>query len=260
MAAMLFVALGVPGAFESEGVLFGVAYLVVRLLHLGLSWVVARGDRGRISALVRFVPTTLAAASLLVAAGFVDGNARIGIWVVALGIDHLGPVVVGIALVSALWWLYFDVAAIFARNRLAEATGVERARLARDSYGYLHLPMVAGVVLLAFGVETTLHDVSATLGTVAAVALCGGAALYLLGHVAFLYRATRYLFRRRTAAAAALLVLIPVAGLIPALALLGLVTTVCWLVVAYEAIRHRTARTRIRHPDSPERPEASDSP
>lgn len=300
MAAMLFVALAVPGAFGDDGVIFGCAYLLVRLLHLLLSAFVARGDSARRGALVRFVPTTVVAGLLLVAAGFVDGSVRVALWVCALAIDYLGPSVVGmgrgwrveaehfaerhglvilvalgesvvaigigvgtdlaagvllaaglgIALVSALWWLYFDVAAIFARTQLMEADGVERARLARDSYGYLHLPLVAGIVLLAFGVETTLHDVGAMLATVPAVALCGGVTLYLFGHVAFLYRATRHLFRRRTIAAVVLLAMIPLARVVPALVLLGLVTAACWLVVAYEAIRHRSARGSIRHGDT----------
>jgi low temperature requirement protein LtrA len=298
MGAMLVVALAVPGAFGDNAVLFGVAYLLVRLLHLVLSAIVGRDDPDRRGALLRFAPTAILGASLLVLAGFLEGDVRIAVWVAALAIDYLGPVVIGIGrgwwiaaehfaerhgliilialgesivaigigagphletgvlvaaglgivLVSALWWLYFDVAAIFARTRLMEATGVERARLARDAYGYLHLPMVAGIVLFAFGLETTFHHIGEALDTVPAVALCGGTALYLLGHIAFLFRATHYVFRRRTIGAAVLLALIPAAVAIPALAALALVSTVCSLVVAYEAIRYRADRIRVRHP------------
>ena len=92
----------------------------------------------------------------------------------------------GMAVVSALWWLYFDVAAIFARRRLTETTGVERARLALDAYSYLHLPMIAGSVLFALALRTTLHNVGDALHTVPALALCGGTALYLTAHIAFL--------------------------------------------------------------------------
>jgi low temperature requirement protein LtrA len=81
------------------------------------------------------------------------------------------------------------------------------------------------------------------------VALCGGAALYLLGHIASLFRATGYVFRRRTVGAVVLLALIPAAIVIPALAALGLVSAVCVLVVAYEAIHRREARVRLRHPE-----------
>jgi low temperature requirement protein LtrA len=298
-AAMLVVALAVPGAFGDDAVLFGAAYLLVRLLHLVLSGIVARDDPDRLGALLRFAPTAVFGPSLLVLAGFLDGSERIAVWVVALAIDYLGPVVIGvgagwrvapehfaerhglillialgesiiaigvgagfelvtgvivgaalgIVVVSALWWLYFDVAAIIARRRLMQATGLELHRLALHSYSYLHLPMVAGIVLFALGLKTTLGHVGEALDTVAAVGLCGGAALYLLGHIAFLFRMTGRVFRRRTVGAAVLLALIPAAVVMPALAALALVSATCSLVVAYEVLRYREARIRVRHPE-----------
>ena len=166
-----------------------------------------------------------------------------------LGAGVISAAALGIVVVSALWWLYFDVAAIFARRRLTQASGVEQAQLARDAYSYLHLPMVAGIALFAFGLETTLHHVGDALHTVPGVALCGGAALYLLAHVAFLVRTTGRVFRRRTLGAIVLIALIPAALVIPALAALSLVAAVCSLVVAYEAIGRRESRYRIRHPE-----------
>ncbi|HEY7875456.1 MAG TPA: low temperature requirement protein A [Actinomycetota bacterium] len=302
MGAMFGVALAVPGAFGSNAVLFGIAYLLVRVTHLVLSAFVTHDDPDRRDALVRFAPTAMAGASLLVLAAFLDGNVRIGVWMVALAVDYLGPTVVGmgrgwgvapehfaerhgliiivalgesliaigvgfgtgfelvagvvvaaalgIVAVSALWWLYFDVAAIFVRRRLMEANAAEQARLARDSYAYLHMPMVVGIVLFAFGLETTLHDFGHELDVVPAVALCGGVALYLLAHIAFLFRTTNYLFRRRTIGAVALLAVIPIALAIPALGTLGIVSSICLLVVAWEVVRHRGDRVRIRHPDT----------
>jgi low temperature requirement protein LtrA len=299
LGAMLVVALAVPGAFGDDALLFAAAYLVVRLLHLVLSAIVVRDDPDRLGALVRFAPTAILGALLLVLAGFLEGNERIVVWVVALAIDYLGPVLVGvgagwqvapehfaerhaliilialgesiiaigvgagfelsagvitaaalgIVVVSALWWLYFDVAAIIARTRLMQATGLDRHRLALHSYSYLHLPMVAGVVLFALGLKTTLGGVGETLDTVPAVALCGGAALYLFGHIAFLLRATGYLFRRRTIAAIVLLALSPAAVAIPSLVALALVGAACSLVVAYEALRYREQRVQLRHPE-----------
>ncbi|MCA1843367.1 MAG: low temperature requirement protein A, partial [Actinobacteria bacterium] len=299
MTAMFGVALAVPGAFEDEGVLFGAAYLLVRLLHILLSAIVGRDDPARRGALLRFAPTAILGASLLVVAGFADGTARLALWVVALAIDILGPAVIGMGsgwriapehfaerhgliilialgesiiaigvgagfklrtavivaamlgmvVVSALWWLYFDVAAVFARRRLREASGIDQARLARDAYGYFHFPMVAGIVLFALGLQRTLAHVGEVLDPVPAVGLCGGAGLYLLGHVAFLFRTTGRVFRRRTVGALALLALIPAALVLPALAALALVSIVCSLVVAYEVIRYREARFRVRHPE-----------
>jgi low temperature requirement protein LtrA len=298
MGAMLGVALAVPGAFEDDAVLFGCAYLLVRVLHLVLSAIVARDDPDALGALLRFAPTATLGALLIMVAGFHDGD-DIVLWAVALAIDYLGPTVVGIGrgwriapehfaerhgliilialgesiiaigvgakfdlgigeigaaalgivVVSALWWLYFDVAAILSRRRLVQASGVERARLARDAYTYLHLPMIAGIVLFALGLKTTLAHVGERLDTVPAVGLCGGAALYLLALVAFLFRTTGYVFRRRTVGAVVLLALIPAAVAISALAALALVSAVCALVVAYEAIRHRGPRLQLRHPD-----------
>lgn len=72
---------------------------------------------------------------------------------------------------------------------------------------------------------------------------------YLLGHVAFLFRTTGRVFRRRTVGTVALLCLLPVALVVPALASLALVSAVCSFVVAYEALRYRQDRLRVRHPE-----------
>jgi low temperature requirement protein LtrA len=298
MGTMLVVALAVPGAFGDDALLFGVAYFLVRALHLVLYAIVARDDPDLLRALLRIAPTNLLAASLLVLASFLEGDARVAVWFVALAIDYGGPAVVslhgwriapehfaerhglivlialgesiiaigvgagfaltagvvgaaalGIVVVSALWWLYFDVAAIIARGRLLQARGVDQARLALYAYTYLHLPLVAGIVLFALGLEKTLEHVDEALDTVPAVALCGGAALYLFGHVAFLFHMTRHLFRRRTIGTVVLLALIPAALVIPALAALALVSAVCAFVVAYEALRYRHDRVVVRHPE-----------
>ena len=108
--------------------------------------------------------------------------------------------------------------------------------------------MIAGVALFALGLKTTLGEVGDALDA-PAVGLCGGAALYLLGHVAFLFRTTGRVFRRRTIGAIALLALVPAAFAIPALAALALVSAACSLVVAYEALRYREHRVRVRHPE-----------
>jgi low temperature requirement protein LtrA len=299
MGAMLVAALAVPGAFGDDAVLFAVAYLLVRLLHVVLYAIVGRDDPDLLGAVLRFAPTAIFGASLLVLAGFLERDARIAVWFVALAIDYAGPAMLGggrgwriapqhfaerhglivlialgesiiaigvgagfgltagviaaatlgIVVVAALWWLYFDVAAILARTRLVHASGVEQAQLARDAYSYLHLPIAAGIVLFAFGLKTTIGHAGDELDTVAAVGLCGGAALYLLGHIAFLFRTTGRIFRRRTIGTVVLFALIPAAIAIPALAALGLVSAICSLVVAYEAIRRREHRLQVRHPE-----------
>ena len=119
--------------------------------------------------------------------------------------------VLAIAAVASLWWAYFDVVAIVAERRLTEAPPGEQAPLARDSYSYIHFPMIAGIVLLAVGLKKTELAVDEPLKTVPAVALCGGVALYLLAHIAFRYRNVGTLNRQRGLAAVAALALIPLA-------------------------------------------------
>ena len=55
MAAMLVVALAVPEAFDDDAVLFGVAYLIVRLLHLLLYAIAGKRDPDLLGAVLRMV-------------------------------------------------------------------------------------------------------------------------------------------------------------------------------------------------------------
>jgi low temperature requirement protein LtrA len=296
MAAMLIVSLAVPNAFGADGVTFGVAYFVVRALHLVLYAIAGWGDPDLLGAVLRVVPTATLGPALLVIAGFLDGTAQLALWGAALAIDYLGVLIghmrgwrvspehfverhglvmiialgesivaigigaaglpldagliaaalLGIAVVASLWWSYFDWVAFFAQARLAEATGAERAALARDLYSYLHLPMVAGIVLFALGLEATLHDVDTSLELVPALGLCGGVALYLLAHVALRLRIGGGLGRGRPVATILLLGLLPLAREVPSLAALGMVTAVCAALIAYVALRYPYARAWIR--------------
>jgi low temperature requirement protein LtrA len=156
--------------------------------------------------------------------------------------------VLGVGLAATLWWAYFDVVALVATRRLEEApAGRVRNEMARDSYSFLHLPMVAGIVLVALGLKKTLEHVDEPLSTVPAAALVGGLALYLLAHVAFRERNVRTLSVRRLVTAVVLVALLPVAVELPALATLALVTAVMCALIAYETIRYAEARDRIRH-------------
>jgi low temperature requirement protein LtrA len=155
-------------------------------------------------------------------------------------------VLLGITVVACLWWSYFDWVIYVAQVRLAEATGSRRAALARDVYSYLHLPMVGGVVLFAFGMETALHDTKAALALVPAVGLVCGMALYFAAHVALRVRIGGGIGRGRPVAVLLLLALLPIAPHVPAVGLLGLVTAVCVALIAYEVLRHRVDRATIR--------------
>jgi low temperature requirement protein LtrA len=179
------------------------------------------------------------------------GESIVSIGVGAAGVDVDAGVIVaatlGILATSALWWAYFDVVAPVAERRLRRAQGEERARLARDSYTFLHLPMVAGIVLLALGVKKAIAHTHDELAIVPAVALCGGVALYLFALVAFRLRGLHTWNVQRAIAGVVCIALIPVAHAVSALAGLALVTAVLCALIAYEAVRFAEARDRIRH-------------
>jgi low temperature requirement protein LtrA len=152
----------------------------------------------------------------------------------------------GITVACALWWQYFDVVAVVAERKLTEATGAARAAQARDSYSYLHLPMVAGIILFAFGVKTVLAHTDHALDTVPAVSLFGGLALYYLAHVAFRLRNVHTLARRRVVTAAVLLALIPLATEIDAIVSIAAAAAVTTALVVYEVIRFGQQRGELR--------------
>jgi low temperature requirement protein LtrA len=296
MAAMFVAALAVPTAFGPHGVIFGAAFLIVTVMNLTLYKFAAYGDRDLVGALVRVAGSTLVGAALILAAGFAHGAARSAVWVAALAIAYLVPLlieprgwrvrpahfierhglfviialgeslvaiglgarhaeldageisaaVLGLLVVTAFWLAYFDFFQIRGEQLLLSRTGTERYALARDMFTYLHLPMVAGIVLFAFALKGTLAHVGDELGTVEAVALAGGPALYLFAFVALRVRVARTIGGGRLVATAAFILLVPVATVVPALAALTLVAAVWVGLHAYELIRWREEREETR--------------
>jgi low temperature requirement protein LtrA len=290
------VALATRDAFGGEGVVFAVAYFLVRALHLLLYAIAGKQDPELFRAVARTALPATVGPALLIVAGFLHGASQMAVWGAALAIDYLGVLVghmrgwrvspehfverhglvviialgesivaigvgaaglpldagriaaalLGMAVIAALWWSYFDWLIYITLARLEEATGVERAALARDLYSYLHLPMVAGIVLFALGLKTTIADVDSPLPTIPAVGLCGGLALYFLAHVAGRLRLGGGLGRGRPVVTFALVALLPVATRVPALAALALVAAACAGLILYEALRHRYERAWIR--------------
>jgi low temperature requirement protein LtrA len=156
--------------------------------------------------------------------------------------------ILGTIVAGALWWLYFDVVALVAERRLSRAApGRERNAIGRDSYGYLHLPMVAGIVLLALGLKKTLGHVEEPLKLIPAVALLGGVAMYLLAHVAFRMRNVHRFSVQRLLCAALLVALIPLAVELAALATLAIIAALLVVLIVYESVRFAELRDRLRH-------------
>jgi low temperature requirement protein LtrA len=295
MAAMLVAALATPHAFGDDGVLFGIAYAFVRWLHIFI-FAEASSDVDALQAIRRLARTAIPAPALILLAGFLDGPAQVGLWVLALVVDFSGPfvfgvrgfhvsashfaerfaliviialgesivsigagigglalttaevagAVLGIVVAAALWWAYFDVVAIVAERHFRDSRGHSRLRIARDSYSYLHLPIVAGIILVALGVKKTLGHIDAQLEVVPATALFGGVALYYAGHIGFRLRNVGTLNKQRLVAALACLALIPLATEVNSLLALAIAAAITSGLIAYEAIRFREARARMR--------------
>jgi low temperature requirement protein LtrA len=179
------------------------------------------------------------------------GESIVAIGVGAHEVVDLGVVtasVVGVGIAAALWWLYFDVIVWLGEKRLVQTPpGKEQNELARDSYSIIHFPLVAGIVLAAFGLKKTLERVGDPLDSVPAAALVGGVALYLLGHVAFRWRQVHSLSRQRTLAAVVAVLLYPVALVVPALGTIALVLALLCALIVYEVLRFAETRERVRH-------------
>ncbi len=274
MVAMLCASLALPEAFGEHPLLFALAYLAIRLLHVAL-FAAGTEDVGVRQAARALAPSAVFLPSGLVAASFLGSPAQELAWLAVLALDYvtggqrgiagwrlspghfverhgliviialgesivaigvgaegsdlgageLAAAALGVVVAAALWWTYFDRIADIGEHALeARPPGRERNTLARDSFSYLHLGMVAGIVLFALGMKKTLEHVEDPLKTIPALGVGGGVALYLLALVAFEARNGAPLDRPRLLAAAACAALVALALEAPALAALAAVT------------------------------------
>ncbi|MDQ3406002.1 MAG: low temperature requirement protein A [Actinomycetota bacterium] len=312
MAAMFLIALAIPEAFDdlpgglSGPMVFAFCYLLVRLVHLVLYWIVAKGDAGLRNQLIRFFPTLLGGTALLLVASQTTGATQTALWAgavvadyggtliigaggwrlnsarhfaerygliviialgesivaIGVGVNHLPiswPIVVaallGLTLAAALWWAYFDTHAFVTERALAETSGVERAKMARAAFTYLHLPLIIGIVMLALGLKKVLNYVGGADGHVLSDplygpglwALTGGTALYLFAHVGISWRCGRMVKLQRFFLGVSLLAITPVLALVPALAALAVLTMSVVILIMFEWVWYRDLREEIRH-------------
>jgi len=162
----------------------------------------------------------------------------------------------GIVVTSALWWQYFDVCALVGEHRLAAVTDrATRSALARDAYSFLHLPLIAGIVITALGLKKVLeyvggedgHAWTDELHGVGMWALPGGVALFLLGHLAFRRRIGDTTPVAYVVALVALVASAPLLERVPVLWALAVVTALAVALVAAEALGDTARRESVRH-------------
>lgn len=163
--------------------------------------------------------------------------------------------VLGVAVVATMWWAYFDTLALGMEQTLHRTRDpAARAILARNAYSYLHLPVIAGIILFALGLKGLIHEGAdpntpswgIPLPSLDLLALYGGVALYLLA-LTVLGRLMLGAPRWPTIGGILLLVaLVPVAGSLPELIALGMLALATILAVAAQTVVDQRRRAGVR--------------
>jgi len=195
--------------------------------------------------------------ALIIIVALGESIVALGVGVAQLPVSWrlIATVVLGVAVVACLWVLYFDGLEQEAEHVLAAREGRRRTALARDAYTYLHLPLMAGIVIAAVGLKKVSgyvadvagHDLGDRLSGIAAWTVTGGVGIYLLGTAAFALRTTGRVRASRIGTGVALLLggfLVPY---VPALvALLALVVVLIGLVLVEPSAGRRRITSRVR--------------
>ena len=180
----------------------------------------------------------------------------IGVGVAQLPITW--PIVIasalGLVLVSAMWWAYFDVSALLGEHALASEPAETRPRLGRNAFSFDHFPLIVGIVAVALGLKKVLeyvgdtehHTLADPLKGVALAALVGGVVLYLLAHVEFKWLTVHTVSTIRLGAAGVLLLTWPLLPKVPAIGQLAVVAAVVVATLVVESVVHAEDRRRIR--------------
>ena len=161
--------------------------------------------------------------------------------------------VLGIFFTAALWWTHYDVIGPAARIALHAAEGRPRVAMARDAYAYLHLPMIAGIILFATGTEEVVRPIAdpevpytePPHGPGVAL-LFGGVICYLTANMLFQVRTLHTVSWTRVGAVLLLAATIPVGQVLPGLATLALLTAICVGLVAVEVVVMANDRRALR--------------
>jgi low temperature requirement protein LtrA len=216
------------------GAVGGTAQYVLWTLAFAFEWLtpVIRGNKGFDIAAAHFVERH----GLVVLVAIGESVVAIGIGASHLAVDA-GLVVaagLGLALSACLWWLYFGGDDERAVAALGALDPVRRARAALNGFGYWHLPMLLGIVLIAAAERDALADPFAALGWSRAALLAGGVALFLAGDTLFRRDLAIGRGEIRAAAALAAVVTLPLGARVSPGAQLAVLVAVLVTAIAAE--------------------------
>ena len=304
MLGGLVLSTSIPKAFESRGLWFAIAYAAMQVGRTVFLWVATPRSRpqARMNA-IRITAWLSASAIFWIAGGLVQGNARLALWAVALGIEYLSPAVrfwipkygassmadwtiegrhmaercalfiiiaLGESIIVtgatfseldwtaenvtafasafiaslAMWWIYFHRGAEAGSELISRSS--EPGRLARLAYTYLHMPIVAGIILSAVADELVLKHPGGHSDFKTVLSAIGGPLLFLLGTTLFKHAIRGWLQLSHGAGIIALGILAWFAGGMSPL-LLSIVTTAIMVVVAvWESISLKSSAAESR--------------
>jgi low temperature requirement protein LtrA len=294
MTAGLLLSTSIPKAFEGRGLAFALAYSAMQVgRSLFFLWSVPSSETGHRRNFIRILTWLSTGAVFWIAGGLAAGEVRIGLWLVALLIEYVGPamrfripvlgasatrdwVVEGghmaercagfiiialgesvvmtgatfadavwtvntfaavlVALVGsiAMWWIYFHIGAEAGSEHISKAE--DTGRFARLAYTYLHLPIVAGIVVSAVGDDLLLAHPDGHCGIRETLSIVGGPLLYLGGVILFKHSIRGHLQPSHLAGIGLFIVLTPLAQLLTPLALAAATTAILLIVAIWEAI------------------------
>jgi low temperature requirement protein LtrA len=141
----------------------------------------------------------------------------------------------------AMWWIYFHKGAEAGSEQISKAS--EPGRLARLAYTYLHMPIVAGIIVSAVADELVLKHPSGHSGVETVLSAIGGPLLFLIGTILFKHTFRGFLQLSHGAGIVALGVLYWFAGELSPVVLSCLTTTIMLIVAVWESISLGSGKT-----------------
>jgi low temperature requirement protein LtrA len=294
MLGGLVLSTSIPQAFESRGLWFAVAYAAMQVGKTVFLWLSTPRSRtlARMNA-IRITAWLSASAIFWIAGGFAEGNSRLLLWAVALGIEYISPAVrfwipkygasevadwvvegghmaercAGFIIIAlgesivvtgatfaelawtletvgafasafigslAMWWIYFHKGAEAGSEQISKAS--DPGRLARLAYTYLHMPIVAGIIVSAVADELVLKHPADHSDLKTVLSAIGGPLLFLLGTILFKHTIRGFLQLSHGAGIVALGILAWFAGGLSPLLLSILTTAIMIIVAVWESI------------------------
>jgi low temperature requirement protein LtrA len=294
----LVLSTSIPTAFEGRGLWFAIAYASMQVGKTVFLWASTAPAQSLARAnAIRITAWLVLSAVFWIAGGLAEGERRLLLWAIALGIEYVSPAVrfwtpgygassvkdwavegghmaercAGFIIIAlgesivvtgatfaeltwtpenvaafvsafagtlAMWWIYFHIGAEAGSEQLSGSS--EPGRLARLAYTYLHMPIVAGIIVAAVADELVLKHPGGHSDMKTVVSSIGGPLLFLFGTILFKHSFRGFLQLSHGAGIVALGVLGWFAGELSPLLLSSLTTVILIVVAVWESFSLRS--------------------